>query len=271
MRTLLTSVFLLIVAIYVACQPNQATEQKNSHSQKESPITITSNGNQNTAETSYKTNKNSPEWYAALKRPEWWLVIAAFVTFGVVMYQSIQTKIAAEAAKQSAGAARENIEHLVNSERAWVLGNGMGNWKIEDIEPDGDRMPVWIPLQIKNFGKTVARITKISVTVHLHQIASNVPSLPPEPKYPDQGECDILLPPDVVHKLPFPVAAFNLINVKRGKDRLYLYGFLNYRDIGKNDRVTRFCYVYHVPLSIDPEPEGFYPCGNAPRAYTEST
>ncbi|HTV06753.1 MAG TPA: hypothetical protein VME86_15400 [Acidobacteriaceae bacterium] len=52
-----------------------------------------------------ETGSDPPEWYAPLKRPEWWLVIVGFGTLGVVGWQTKILGISVKAAQTAADAA----------------------------------------------------------------------------------------------------------------------------------------------------------------------
>src|SRR5260370_22296340 len=71
-----------IVASYVSSEPNQATSAEKQSAKRQSPPpspTVTNNNYESRADSDH-ANDYPPHWYTALKRPEWWLVIAAVLT-----------------------------------------------------------------------------------------------------------------------------------------------------------------------------------------------
>jgi len=103
------------------------------------------------------------------------------------------------------------------------------------------------------------------------------PRLPPEPQYPpDQTvsvELSTLQFPDTgVTPLAVNVWGTSFAAVEAREEFLYVYGYVDYLDVGGNFRITRFCELYWVPYGIgDPHPKGFVTSVVIPRAYTEST
>ena len=110
--------------------------------------------------------RQSPNWNAALIRPEWWQVILAAIAIGVIGYQAFLTRRSVDAAKTSADA-------LINSERAWVVADFVpicakfggtwcrpiaGGWTMMNPEEllKGEHLNHL--LKLTNMGRTPARI-----------------------------------------------------------------------------------------------------------------
>jgi hypothetical protein len=150
---------------------------------------------------------------------------------------------------------------LINSERAWVL--------VETAELTltnrGD--PIIRPI-IKNFGKTVARVTKVSLGgARPLQIGSQ---LPVPPAYEGGVEdFDFVLCPDrqfpALDAPVVPINRENLDSVRDGLLRMYVFGLIEYRDFSGKERVTGFCLVY------DREKMAFCPVVMAPSGYNKAT
>ena len=109
---------LLASAPVMPGQPDQASKPKQSTAnqvQKESnPVGATEVDKQASGQTDEaKAEANPPDWYTALERPEWWLVILGFGTLAVVLWQTVQTKKAAQAALL-------NAQAVIDAERAWL-------------------------------------------------------------------------------------------------------------------------------------------------------
>jgi hypothetical protein len=179
------------------------------------------------------------------------------------------TNQSARAANASADAAKLSAEALVNSERAWVLGDVIG--RLPDFTPDPSRVEIlWVYVPLKNFGKTVARITKISTRQYQLPKTKQQP-LPPDPEYVDHDTCDFVLAPNATFISTVGISASDFIAIRRGEVVLYIFGFVDYLILGGDRRQSRFCYIYHVPGGFNPNPEGFYPCTSCLPAYTRCT
>ena len=171
MKAVSTIAVLCILAVFVACKPNQAARREATKSKEESPISVALAGNQKSADTYNQANHDTPEWCAAFKRPEWWGICIGILTLGVITWQSIQTKIAAQAAAS-------NAQAIVDSERAWLIaelvptaikfsgrwykpvGNNMGELSEADLS-DGKQFEY--RLKVTNMGKTPAFITRWTI------------------------------------------------------------------------------------------------------------
>jgi hypothetical protein len=100
-RAAIATAILCIFAIYVACKPNQAADQKTTSAPEKTTTAITTEHEQSPTKASDNSNSNPPKWCAALKRPEWWLVGVGVITFIILAWQSVETRIAAEATRDS--------------------------------------------------------------------------------------------------------------------------------------------------------------------------
>ena len=70
-------------------------------------------------------------------------------------------------------------------------------------------------------------------------------------------------------RILIPEADF--IDVRQGDPTLYVYGFIDYIDLGDKPRKSKFCFVDNVPSGFTSFKRGFYIPGNVPSAYTECT
>lgn len=203
-------------------------------------------------------------WYEQILPP----LIAAVPLFAVAIWGiKVAIRTLNTIAAQTT-AIQKQTDTLINSERAWVLGAAIG--KIEEFKPDPNKVQLlWVTIPIQNFGKTQARI--IRAHVRQHQILKNE-SLPIPPQYQEAGGCDFVLPPNIpAADLTLSIIASDFLAIWRGEKVLYLYGFIDYKIIGEEEKRTRFCYKYHVQSGFNPQVNGFYPDLTAPRAYTECT
>jgi hypothetical protein len=153
-----------------------------------------------------------------------------------------------------------------NIERAWVL---------VDI---GEAKPAKTALQVlrvapivTNHGSTIGRVLRTSIT---SRCIPNPPGkLPPEPDYAKPIEFDFVLAPSKSirpMKVVFPGSEMQ--DAVGGKVALYVYGFIDYLDLGNEVRKTRFCFVYYVPpYEGDIGEPGFYIASEIPATYNECT
>ena len=123
----------------------------------------------------------------------------------------------------------------------------------------------------KNYGRTEARITAGRAKL------LNVPKgeqLPTDPDYGAAGfqivDTEILLPPEAIVQ-PFRLGISNLDfkPIYEGRSTIWIYGFIDYRDIYDRPHQSRFCFLYHVPGGFNPGPAGWY--GGGPPLYSRCT
>jgi hypothetical protein len=68
------------MAVCVSSQPNKAADQKQQPTKQEQPTAVTPNGPNKHAsgqKDQPQPKADAPEWYTALERPDWWLVMVA--------------------------------------------------------------------------------------------------------------------------------------------------------------------------------------------------
>jgi hypothetical protein len=102
-----------------------------------------------------------PILYAALKRPEWWLVVAAVVTGGAVIYQARETRRATAVMERSTVASEKSVRLQENMQQQWIQVSG---WRIEDRSFAGEIPPRFtIVMDISN--PTNAPLTLQSISM----------------------------------------------------------------------------------------------------------
>jgi hypothetical protein len=102
--------------------------------------------------------------------PEWVLVAVGIATAVVIGYQSWATMRAAKATERMVEPAKAQLQHIVNSERSWILdtltwGGHGGLVKITD--PAGIHSVAEIDLFWRNHGNTPAWISEVSVKMEV--------------------------------------------------------------------------------------------------------
>lgn len=161
---------------------------------------------------------------------------------------------------------QQQVKVMIDSERAWLMGDTI-DFVLPPGKPPDTVSYYWVHIPVKNFGRTVAQAFESSAEV---EVASWLPAVP---EYHSTMPCVLTIVPNGIHKLSVGVEPQQMQAIRERKTvgRLYIYGFIRYRDIGSQERETRFCYFYYVPVASLPEPEGFYPGTNAPREYNKCT
>jgi|SRR5579859_7198743 len=153
---------------------------------------------------------------------------------------------------------------LINSERAWVLVS------IENVPtPTANDLGTMILPIVRNYGRTTARIVKFA----LRQQQFNRPDgLQAEPVYQGENAVDFILPPNTpIQPMSVGVSHHEYEAARNATSFLYVYGYIDYVDVGEKRRQTRFCFMYYPQIAIHPLPDGFYIGIQAPAAYTKCT
>lgn len=210
-----------------------------------------------------------PWGYALVAWPEGITTWAILFTLGVVIWQTTATSKAAKAAERTAEAALRQADHMVASERAWIM---VDTGEIpDDFEPDPNALQ-YMELRpiVRNCGKTIARIKMISVRAHA---VTKPTDLPVDPEY--RGSVDLALlplpPAAVIQPAKVMVDLRDFIGYREGRSLLYIYGFVDYQVLDIEERKTRFCFKYVVPGGFSGMKRGFYIATDVPKKYTQST
>jgi hypothetical protein len=187
-------------------------------------------------------------------------VIVATLSLLAILRQLGIARASAEAAAQSANAARLTAETLCATERPWVIEclDQHVFFQAEKMEPQ----TIPLPITFRNHGRTPAWVTDTGTKWKI----DNADGLPETPEYwPDLGQrgiAEVVLAPSVEASLLQSVLYINGAQVSQVRMRrlfLYVWGFVNYRDGRGNPHESRFCYRFHVQHPEDPRPTAFYP------------
>ena len=127
----LSLTFLVIVA---SGKPNQAGNKDKQSTQQKLPISVTLTNNESPETHSPKTDNNSPHWCTPLKRPEWWLVVAAFLTLFFVAWQAYETKLAVQGAADSVGAINRQATIMENQVREMEQQRGVMQGQLDTMK-----------------------------------------------------------------------------------------------------------------------------------------
>lgn len=236
----------ILITLHVAGEPNKGTNHENGHPQNKTPITATSNKQQNSRNAPDCTNYNSPHWYAPIKRPEWWLVIVGFLTLGVVGWQAVETHRATDAAQRS-------INVVASENRPWMLLEfGEREDRISTpIHTQG--VPPACSFYLRNYGRTPAKLLLVKADMVIGNSAIKCPSteivemgrrfipqiIPPSESFSQMAE----LSKDVDDFAPVTLGTY-----RDGEKYLWLRGIVEYEHtispaIGSPYR-TEFCYLW---------------------------
>lgn len=98
---ILSALVLTVSAVVASGRLSQARNQNKRNFPQEKAASVAAYNNQGLQAGLAESSTNSAKWYAALKSPEWWLVIAAFLTLGFVAWQAWETKRAVRGAAES--------------------------------------------------------------------------------------------------------------------------------------------------------------------------
>jgi hypothetical protein len=125
---------LLVVAVNVSGQPNQAANDKHKQTQERNAIAGAPETQQNASAAKQgngDSNGKPSKWYTAIERPEWLLTVAAFLTLVVVTWQSVATARATKAMQKSVTLQEANM-------RQWVDVEIVGVQHVPIASPQGE-------------------------------------------------------------------------------------------------------------------------------------
>ena len=199
-------------------------------------------------------------YYNSVNGWNWPGIAAALSTLGLVIFAAWQmwfvkrsvkaTEIAAEAAKQSAEAAANNViatRELANLERPWVIVSkkSLIGFPLEEtsiISP----IQIEISWELTNVGRSPGLITSVSKAIVCTPLIDI-----PEPSYADDplpaGE--LLIPPSGDHALTSPkdISPEEFADFMTRNRCIMFYGRIQYYDTSRRDlHVTRFCYRWYI-------------------------
>lgn len=196
----------------------------------------------------------------AFTPPSWsnWILV---IIGGFAAYAAIRSLNAIEKqarmAKESAIIAAKNTEHMINSERAWILVTK--TWPANIGPQTGERINDF-KFDLKNCGKTVGRLTgPYRARFHLVAGAEKLPDVPdyridsklfggdvrespvhgavlaPNQPYREiSSQCwDVKITPEIFEA------------IEKGKTGLYFYASLKYFDFAERERELQFCYRFY--------------------------
>jgi hypothetical protein len=163
-----------------------------------------------------------------LQDPNWMLVLVGILTCVVICWQSVETRRAANASKNSASAALLSIQAFINSERPWIQ---------VIVERQREGYLIW-DVKAINRGRTPAQIVSESFNYSIVGCLE-FPPMPPEHSRPTvYTEPKILLPNE-----PFTLRTLTRreLGLSHGSEQsnlfdkheleAYVFGIVFYRDV----------------------------------------
>jgi hypothetical protein len=247
-------VVVLVVFIgAILCMSRYAEDRKaenQENTQSRSPqAAITPNDAAKGKENADKT-KFRPHFIDTFTWPEGATVWALFLTLIVITWQSVETRDAAKATKDSAKAALLNTEVLINAERAWLLVT------LEPFMGSEDTRAV----VAKNCGRTPAKVMCFSnMNIKIVDRESDLPRYPIYDSIDPLPDALILVPEDVQVFSTFTEQTIKdacdsdetFLAIQSAKKMAFIYGTIGYQDMLATDkpaiRETGWCCQY-IPV-----------------------
>jgi hypothetical protein len=173
---------MLFLAGVMAGQPNQTANRKK---QQAETASVAMRIQKSPPDHQSQAYPDPPKWYAPLKRPEWWLVAAAFLTLYAVCRQVRESANATKAMRDSIRLQEAKMVVTINKERPYVVVTAEMVGKDEFI------------FRAANKGNTPARIMSVWYCPVVTKRGGSV-VIPPDEKTAESliSHPPLLLPPD---------------------------------------------------------------------------
>lgn len=229
--------WLVILAVVFVVNPtkkNQSPDLSEHDGNNDRPQSVSFVNNETAYPEKRASDTKPPHWYTS---PEVWLCVLTVPMVAFIGWQAKETRNAAGAAKESAEAARQNAEFLVNSERPWLIA--------EVIK--APHIPHTYSIQITNYGKSPARFISGDAT---HIVVERADELATPPMYssPIVLPAQLLIAPEKGFVIPHPYSVPDLLVEDK---TLVIYGRILYEDtiIPGVHHETRWCFGYIKAVS----------------------
>lgn len=239
-------------------------QQHPNHKQKgpsQAPAVASLSGDQPKAQEETAQSQEKMQWfYVLISWPEGITAVALIVTLGAIVWQSSETRRAAEAAL-SQGRAQ------MDADRGWVLIEGIGNPRVPLFVSGSPYVP-GIVYRVKVFGNTPVRIGRERYRC---RIVPAIPgSKPPQPqleKIPQYtAEFDrfsgSISPPGYSYAMSVGLESGILTEdsftaLKNRETFLCCYCSIQYADIFGREAITQSCQIYDFELGgVFQSPDG---------------
>jgi hypothetical protein len=197
------------------------------------------------------------------KPSEWWMIgftsllfFVACVQAGLFWWQLGLRKDGMKDTSLAANAAKASAEIAINSERAWLITELMFERAFHDLAKQGAPVKSKVLIKIKNAGRCPAEIEKVQAVAFLLPSSEEFFE---SPRYDETNKLFEIaaVPGEIIEvgatrHLLCPIIGASLLgtvdlsDIDRGRQRLYCYGRIDYKDISKVERVTQFGYYYYA-------------------------
>jgi len=249
-------------AVTLAGQPNNTPPTKGNGTAKSQPSVISAqsdNKQPNGENHQSAPDGNSPSRDASFQRshwwsdPNWWLVIAALCTAGVISWQSWETRKAARATADAANAAYGSVTF---AQAQWDLMREKERARLElnvertnlEVEVAGeDLVHLIATVSVRNIGESKAFIGRTSGTLitklrnePLGDVDYSPLGLPEQFIEPDKAPVGVK-----VYCFPTSTTATFAECLERGTFTLHFFGFIEYETLGLWRR-KEFGYDWNV-------------------------
>ena len=254
---MLSALAILLIALCMSGQPHSATNKEQHPAPQSKPAVVSANapneqpdGQENEA----APNPKPPRWYAPLQRPDWWVVIFAGITGGVICWQSYETRRAAKATGVAAVATERLLLASIAKDRARLRVDLQKPKFDYNAVPEVQSYSGHVVLGLTHHGSTEARVHYAEgEMIFAETEKANPDYLPPDIKLPSKtigNETDLgKVSLKIQRVLPDTLNA-----MYTGKSILHLYGIITYWDLFSSDpHETSFYYTWR---QNSPEEEG---------------
>ena len=216
--------------VYMHAQPNRTSGDKDTPPDHHIPTTVSVDSHDKYTYPQQTPPKSTDEAFSlqkAIQRPDWWAIGVALGTMMLIYWQS---KAAAGASK----AALLQANHIVTSERAWMIAEaGDAGIPAEIESATGIR---WTEFSVRfvNKGKTPAFLIEAGCCGKVLPHGEELPTI--QPPYGEKeifkwdGKALPLLPGADVHKNHLGTWANDPVKITSGFDVLWIYGYIKYSD-----------------------------------------
>jgi hypothetical protein len=177
-------------------------------------------------------------------------------------------------------AIKSQTNHMVNSERAWVIISATHPPALVPLSPGMIRPWNVFRFDLVNKGKTVATIMEFNGGCRVLPIDAALPSVPEYTRPPLQMHGYVLAPDITINgvsvEIDEPLDARKLNLILRSELRLYVYGFIDYLDFSMKPHTIKFCYIFIPGVrrtdTVDPPDHwDLYPPPYSPISYNDHT
>jgi hypothetical protein len=159
----LTVVFVSLLTLLVARQPYKTSDSEDDHATNETLPILSGHSNPYSSDATKEANYNSPHWYTALKRPEWWQVIVAVIGIAVIAWQSWETRRAVQATQKAAEATEKGVELQEALNQQWLEIDG---WRREGFG-SRETNPPHFTIAVDVTNSTTAKLTVKSISIRI--------------------------------------------------------------------------------------------------------